>query len=161
MTLTEPEIRHLHRLLGWVSCEIGQAPEEMVATVRDIAGKINEPIGQDAKARLVQAHAAACNVPHYVRTAVKALRKRLAAPHREPNWQPEFDAIEPEQERLVLQFCEEIAGRRGEPGSLPDPVRLLEMAEELYEAERDAHQRPSPGLNNAAPEHHQRLFTDI
>lgn len=40
------------------------------------------------------------------------------------------------QEELAIQFCQEIAGRRGEPGSLPDPVRLLEMAQALYEAER-------------------------
>lgn len=161
MTLTESEIRHLHRLLGWVSCEIGQAPDEMVTTVQSIASKINEPISQEGKARLVQAHAEACNVPAYVRAALKALRKRLAAPQREATWQPEFDAVAPEQERLVLAFCEEIAGRRGEAGSLPDPVRLLEMAEALYEAERDSHQRPSPGLINAALEHHQQLFSDI
>lgn len=161
MTLTESEVRHLHRLLGWVSCEIGQAPDEIVATVQHIASKINGPISQEGKARLVQAHAEACNVPAYVRAALKALRKRLAAPQREPNWQPEFDAVVPEQERLVLAFCQEIAGKRGEAGSPPDPVRLLEMAEELYEAERDSHQRPSPGLNNAALAHHQRLFGHI
>lgn len=43
-----------------------------------------------------------------------------------------FDVEEPGQEELVLRFCEEIAGRRGEAGVLPDPVRLLEMAEALY-----------------------------
>ena len=53
------------------------------------------------------------------------------------SWEPEFDAMALEQEHLVLDFCEEIAGRRGEPGSPPDPVRLLEMAQALYRAERD------------------------
>lgn len=53
-------------------------------------------------------------------------------------WEPQFDACCDEQERLALQFCLEIAGERGGPGSLPDPVRLLEMAEALYLAERAA-----------------------
>jgi len=48
---------------------------------------------------------------------------------------PQFDATFPAQEELAIQFCEEIAGRRGEAGTLPDPVRLLEMAEQLYWAE--------------------------
>jgi hypothetical protein len=52
-------------------------------------------------------------------------------------WEPEFDAISNEQERLVIQFCAEIAGKKGESGSPPDPVRLLEMAEQLYVAERN------------------------
>lgn len=51
-------------------------------------------------------------------------------------WRPAFDAMSPRQEELAVQFCQEIAGRRGKAGRLPDPVRLLEMAQELYEAER-------------------------
>lgn len=51
-------------------------------------------------------------------------------------WRPAFDVMSPRQEELVIQFCQEIAGRKGEPGRLPDPVRLLEMAQALYEAER-------------------------
>lgn len=47
----------------------------------------------------------------------------------------EFDAMSPEQERLVIEFCCQIAGRRGEPPCPPDPVRLLEMAEALWRAE--------------------------
>ncbi|MGJ7529183.1 hypothetical protein [Variovorax sp. GB1P17] len=54
-------------------------------------------------------------------------------------WEPQFDACSAEQERLALQFCLEIAGERGGPGSLPDPVRLLEMAEALYRAERETY----------------------
>lgn len=46
-----------------------------------------------------------------------------------------FDAMSPEQEVLAVQFCAEIAGKRGEKGKPPDPVRLLEMAEALYLAE--------------------------
>lgn len=49
-------------------------------------------------------------------------------------WEPEFDAICPKQEALAKQFCEDIAQTHG---GLMDPVRLLEMAEALYCAERD------------------------
>jgi hypothetical protein len=48
---------------------------------------------------------------------------------------PHFDAMSHKQEVLVQQFCAEIAGPKGQPGRLPDPVRLLEMAEALYLAE--------------------------
>lgn len=54
-----------------------------------------------------------------------------------PAWKPEFDAMSPRQEQLVVQFCAEIAGPKGRAGSAPDPVRLLEMAQALYEAERE------------------------
>lgn len=57
-----------------------------------------------------------------------------AAPVAVP-WQPQFDVMSPRQEDLVRQFCAEIAGPRGQPGSPPDPVRLLEMAQALYLAE--------------------------
>ncbi|MGE8319555.1 MAG: hypothetical protein ACN6O3_12485 [Comamonas sp.] len=53
-----------------------------------------------------------------------------------PTWEPQFDVMAPGQEELVMQFCQEIAGERGQKGRLPDPVRLLEMAEALYQAER-------------------------
>lgn len=71
---------------------------------------------------------------------------RIAPPGAtEPQgWRPQFDAISHTQEQLAIQFCAEIAGRQGERGTLPDPVRLLEMAELLYEAERgDAALAPS------------------
>lgn len=52
-------------------------------------------------------------------------------------WEPEFNAMAPRQEDLAIRFCAEIAGPKGQPGRPPDPVRLLEMAEQLYRAERD------------------------
>lgn len=58
--------------------------------------------------------------------------------HPQPKRETQFDAISVDQERLAEQFCAEIAGPRGGKPSLPDPVRLLEMAEALYRAE--AHQ---------------------
>lgn len=51
------------------------------------------------------------------------------------SWEPSFDAMSRRQEDLARQFCAEIAGLKGERGSPPDPVRLLEMAEALYQAE--------------------------
>lgn len=48
---------------------------------------------------------------------------------------PQFDVESDEQEDLAIKFCHEIAGPKGKKGSPPDPVRLLEMAEELYKAE--------------------------
>jgi hypothetical protein len=74
--LTPAEVNHLRLLLGWAACEIGQSPEEFVTTVRSIAPQIQD-ISQEGKARLVQHHATASNVPKYVRAAVKALRKTL------------------------------------------------------------------------------------
>ncbi len=57
-------------------------------------------------------------------------------------WEPQFDVMSVEQEKLVQEFCLEIAGKRGEKGSPPDPVRLLEMAQSLYLAERnERHER--------------------
>lgn len=53
-------------------------------------------------------------------------------------WEPQFDFMAPGQEDLAMQFCIEIAGLRGQKGSPPDPVRLMEMAEALYKAEADA-----------------------
>jgi hypothetical protein len=67
--------------------------------------------------------------------ALAQAREELAAAKAE-GWRPEFDAMSPRQEELAIQFCQEIAGRRGESGSPPDPVRLLEMAQALYEAEQ-------------------------
>jgi hypothetical protein len=76
------------------------------------------------------------------RAKVQVLTAALAQAREEPaaakaeGWRPEFDAMSPRQEELAIQFCQEIAGRRGESGSPPDPVRLLEMAQALYEAEQ-------------------------
>lgn len=72
------DINHLRRLLGWVSCEIGQSPDEMVVAVKNMLPRIGD-IDNDAKQRLVEWHDKARNVPAYVRDAVKALRKTAGA----------------------------------------------------------------------------------
>jgi vacuolar-type H+-ATPase subunit H len=78
--LTEAEMNHLRRLLGWAACEAGQAPEELVETVRKIAPVIGSDVSDEGKARLVEAHKKADAVPKYVRAAIKALNKALQ-PH--------------------------------------------------------------------------------
>lgn len=64
--------------------------------------------------------------------------RQLLALRAMPAWEPAFDIMVPEQEELVMQFCMEIAGPKGKPGRPPDPVRLLEMAQALYQVERQA-----------------------
>lgn len=68
---------------------------------------------------------------------------------RMPDWEPQFDCMTPKQEELAIQFCQEIAGPRGKRGSPPDPVRLLEMAEALYKAEREHHHGIKGGQHGA------------
>jgi hypothetical protein len=72
------DVNHLRRLLAWVDCEIGQAPEEMQAMVKDIAAKLGNPeIDDDARRRLVEGHDKARSIPKYIRAAIKALQKTI------------------------------------------------------------------------------------
>jgi len=74
--MTPAELNHLRRLIGWVRCEIGQSPDEMIATMNEVARLLgNLPLEEAERARLVEAHANSVNVPKYVRSAVKALEK--------------------------------------------------------------------------------------
>ena len=92
--LTAAEVNHLRRLVAWVDCDAGQEPDAMVDMVRAICGRLGD-VSEEGKARLVESHAQASNVPQYVRAAIKALRKTLAA-------QPAMfeDATEVEQPAL-------------------------------------------------------------
>ncbi len=72
------DLNHLRRLVGWIRCEIGQTPQELEMTMRDVAQKLGHPdIDAASKERLVLAHDRARAVPKYVRDAVKALEKYL------------------------------------------------------------------------------------
>lgn len=76
--LTNAEINHLHRLIGWVRCEIGQTPEEFVETIKWIGEKIDLSETDDkSKKRIVEKHQKAESVPKYVRAAIKSLSKAL------------------------------------------------------------------------------------
>ncbi|HJV75461.1 MAG TPA: hypothetical protein VJ654_14640 [Noviherbaspirillum sp.] len=74
--LTDAEINHLRRLLGYVRCEIGQEPDEIVSTVKKIAPAIGD-ISEEGKKNLVEWHDKSSSVPKYVRAAVKALEKTI------------------------------------------------------------------------------------
>lgn len=80
MKLAPSDVSHLRRLLGYMRCEVGQSPSELVATVQAILPAVGEVSG-DGKQRLVEAHTKAQNVPKYVRAAIKALEKALADEH--------------------------------------------------------------------------------
>lgn len=83
--MKQSDLNHLRRLLGWVRCDIGQDPAGQQQTMIDIAGKLGiDSIDADAKARLVEGYRRAEAVPVYVRDAVKALEKALAAVGRDP-----------------------------------------------------------------------------
>ena len=85
-----------------------------------LEGGVSEPRRTDAEA--------------LTETRTKALMDSIRAAL---SWEPQFDVTSAKQEELVRQFVAEIAGPKGKPGRLPDEVRLLEMAEELYQAERE------------------------
>lgn len=71
---------HLRRLLGWVRCDIGQSPAELQQTMIDVADGLGHPdISPEAKTRIVESYRRAESIPLYVRAAVKALEKTLAA----------------------------------------------------------------------------------
>ena len=70
--LSKAQLNHLRRLLGWVRCEIPPAPNTIVDIVRKIAPVIDED-NHEGKARLVEWHREASNVPKYIRAANKSL----------------------------------------------------------------------------------------
>lgn len=70
--LNKAQVNHLRRLLGWMRCEVGQSPEEMVTMMRGLLPRLG-PISDDGKQRLVESHQAAARVPKYIRAAIKAL----------------------------------------------------------------------------------------
>lgn len=118
----------------------------MAEARNEFAARMHAKILKEMDTLYAQAKAAgmadALGAVHRAHGALAGLMDVLASPgaatrEGEPvGWRPQFDAICHDQERFAIQFCAEIAGRRGERGRCPDPVRLLEMAEALYEAER-------------------------
>ena len=70
--LDKAQVNHLRRLLGWVRCDIGQSPEEMVAMMKGLLPHLG-PISDDGKARSVEAYQRVLRVPAYIRAALKSL----------------------------------------------------------------------------------------
>ncbi|MDX3878156.1 hypothetical protein EUC41_31045 [Achromobacter denitrificans] len=78
--MKQSDLNHLRRLLGWIRCDIGQSPAELQQTMIDVAEGLGHPeISPEAKARMVETYRRAESIPLYVRAAVKALEKALAA----------------------------------------------------------------------------------
>ena len=75
--LTTSEANHLRRLMGWVRCEVGESPDEMLETVKRIAPAI-DVVSERAQKSLVASYRQAENVPKYVRAALKVLTKVAA-----------------------------------------------------------------------------------
>jgi hypothetical protein len=76
VAISVAELNHIRRLVAWVDCEIGQAPEDLVLTVKRIGGVMDPgELTDAAKARLVAAHQRASLVPRYVRDAVASVHK--------------------------------------------------------------------------------------
>jgi len=82
--MKQSDVNHLRRLLGWIRCDIGQAPAELQQTMIDVAAGLGHPkISEEAKARMVETYRRAEAVPLYVRAAVKALEKTLPVAGRD------------------------------------------------------------------------------
>ena len=77
VTLSKSEVNHLRKLLGWVACEIGQAPEDMIGTLKSIADKLDAVPDDAGKQRLAESYAKAQNIPVYVRSSVKQLQSAI------------------------------------------------------------------------------------
>jgi hypothetical protein len=76
-SLSDAEINHLRRLLSYVRCEVGQTPEEFVATLKSIAPAVGPEISAEGRQRLKKQYDKSTAVPKYVRKAVEALQKTL------------------------------------------------------------------------------------
>jgi hypothetical protein len=107
-----------------------RALEEARSALLEISGAMEASSGQKDES-CTRALAKVDDLIHRIDAGLSKSRRPSDPPR------PTFDAMVPEQERLAIEFCMEIGGQTGRKGSLPDPVRLLEMAEALYLAEAD------------------------
>ena len=72
--LTRAEMNHLRRLIGWVRCEVGAEPEEVVAAAKGALDHF-QCVTEDGKQRLLEHYQKSVAVPNYIRAALKALEK--------------------------------------------------------------------------------------
>jgi hypothetical protein len=84
MKMKDSDINHLRRLLGFVRCEIGQAPDDMVAMVQSILPRIGE-VSDEGKDRMVRSYLKSAAIPQYVRAAIKALEKVVSEQSKRSN----------------------------------------------------------------------------
>lgn len=78
--LTGAEMNHLRRLIGWVRCEVGAEPEEIVTAAKEALVHF-QCVTEDGKQQLLEHYQKSVAVPNYIRAAVKALEKVC---HEEP-----------------------------------------------------------------------------
>ena len=72
--LNTAQVNHLRRLLGWLRCEVGQTPDEWIATLADLSERLDGVVLDDAaKVRLVEWHRHLDSIPKYIRAGIKAL----------------------------------------------------------------------------------------
>lgn len=118
---------------------LGQAHADLKQHASRVAGEaIPAVLSRDGQHPIPFERLAEAQAKVQVLTAELTQAREEAVAVKAEEWRPAFDVMSPRQEELAIQFCQEIAGRKGEPGSPPDPVRLLEMAQALYEAERES-----------------------
>lgn len=118
---------------------LGQAHADLKQHAGRVAGEaIPAVLSRDGQHPIPFERLAEAQAKVQVLTAELTQAREEAVAVKAEEWRPAFGVMSPRQEELAIQFCQEIAGLRGEPGRLPDPVRLLEMAQALYEAERES-----------------------
>lgn len=71
--MTEAQLNHLRRLLGWMRCEVGQTPEEQRETMRIVAQALTEYPNTEAQVRIMERYDRGASIPKYIRAAIKAL----------------------------------------------------------------------------------------
>lgn len=83
MKLTDAEVNHLRRLLGWVRCEAGSTPEEICNALVQIAPTLNCQVDNGGKQRITEWYEKSVSVPKYVRAAIKSLEEALRGEREE------------------------------------------------------------------------------
>ena len=103
------------------SIELDTVVERILASMPVQGGSFNSFLRQEVRKTLrAELEAVATSAP--------------TRPYKE--WKPEFECQGVAQETLVIKFCAEMQTKIETDGRAIPPLRLLEMAEELYQAER-------------------------
>lgn len=93
-SLTNAEVNHLRRLIGWIRSGIPQAPDDLMETVKRIAPALDDPPTDHQKQVLVRMHTESAYVPKYIRAGIKALEKTIK--------EAEGDVVDAEAEKNRL-----------------------------------------------------------
>lgn len=94
-SLTNAEVNHLRRLIGWIRSGIPQAPDDLMETVKRIAPALDDPPTDFQKQALVRMHTESAYVPKYIRAGIKALEKKIK--------EAEGDIVDAEAEKNRLE----------------------------------------------------------